>query len=78
VNFQYFKETDMLYIKLADGISTESEEVGPGIVVDYDNNNKVIGIEIEDASTYVDLSRLEVSSLPIMSLIMNQERPLKA
>ena len=78
MNFQYFKENDMLYIKLADGISIESEEIGPGIVVDYDNNNKVIGIEIEDASTYVDLSRLEVSSLPIMSLIMNQERPLKA
>ena len=78
MNFQYVKEADMLYFKLADGISTESEEVGPGIVVDYENNDKVIGIEIEDASTYVDLSRLEVSSLPIMSLIMNQERPLEA
>jgi len=58
--FQYYPDTDMLYVKLADGISTESEEVAPGIVLDFDEHNRVVGIEIEDASKFIDLSRLEL------------------
>ena len=38
--FQYYPDTDMLYIKLANGVSTESEEVAPGIVLDFDERNK--------------------------------------
>lgn len=72
--FEYFPETDMLYIKLKDGVSTESEEVAPNIVFDYDNTNHVIGIEIEDASLQMDLSKLEISSLPLVDLIMKQPR----
>jgi uncharacterized protein YuzE len=76
MNFQYFPETDVLYIKLADRVSTESEEVAPGIVLDYDDRNQVIGIEIEDASKSVDLNRLEVSAFPISNLILNKEAPV--
>jgi uncharacterized protein YuzE len=53
----------------------ESEEVAPGIVLDYDANNKVIGIEIEDASKFIDLSRLEVFALPISNLILSEKLP---
>ncbi len=70
--FQYYQDTDMLYIQLAAGISTESEEVAPGIVLDFDDDNRLIGIEIEDASTFIDLSRLEVSALPIVNLVLNE------
>jgi uncharacterized protein YuzE len=59
-------------------VSTESEEVAPGIVFDFDEHNRVIGIEIEDASMFIDLSRLEVSALPIAHLILNKEVPVKA
>jgi uncharacterized protein YuzE len=44
--FQFHPDTDMLYIKLGDGVSTESEEVAHGIVLDFDEENRVIGIEI--------------------------------
>lgn len=71
--FQYHPDTDMLYLKLADKISIESEEVAPGIVLDYDDQNQVIGIEIEDASRLVDLSRLEVSALPLANLTFSKE-----
>lgn len=71
--FQYHPETDMLYLKLADKISVESEEVAPGIVLDYDDQNQVIGIEIEDASRLVDLSRLEVSALPLANLTFSKD-----
>jgi uncharacterized protein YuzE len=76
--FQYYADTDMLYIKLADGISTESEEVAPGIVLDFNEHNRVIGIEIEDASTFIDLSRLEVSALPVANLVLSERIPVGA
>ena len=75
--FQYYRDTDMLYIELASGVSTESEEVAPGIVLDFDENNRLIGIEIEDAGTFIDLSRLEVLALPIADLILSNESPVK-
>lgn len=74
--FQYYPDIDMLYIQLATGVSTESEEVAPGIVLDFDERNQVIGIEIEDASTFIDLSRLEVSALPISNLILDKGVPV--
>lgn len=33
--FRYFPEADMLYIEFLNSISTESEEVAPGIVLDF-------------------------------------------
>jgi len=71
--FQYFSDNDMLYIKLVDAISTESEEVSPGIVLDFDEKNRVIGVEIEDASKYIDLSRLELKSLPVTNVIFSEK-----
>jgi len=53
MNFQYDKETDMLYIKLGCGASKESEEVSDGIVFDYNEDSRIIGIEIEDASKLI-------------------------
>ena len=72
---QYYPESDMLYIKLVDGISSESEEVVPGIVLDFDEHNQVIGIEIEDAGKMVDLSRLELQALPVSNLILSERIP---
>ena len=65
----------MLYIKLADGVSTESEEVASNVVLDFDKQNRVVGIEIEEASRLIDLSRLEVSALPIANLILSERIP---
>ena len=60
----------MLYIKLAGAISTESEEISPGVVLDFDQRSRLIGIEIEDASKLIDLSRLELRALPVVNLIL--------
>lgn len=76
--FQYYPDTDMLYIQLTTGVSTESEEVAPGIVLDFDERNQVIGIEIENASTFIDLSRLELSALPIANLVLSERVPVGA
>jgi len=78
MTFRYFPDTDMLYIELVSGVSTESEEVAPGIVLDFDEKNHVIGIEIEDAGTFIDLSKLEVSALPIVNLILSKDVPVES
>ncbi len=70
--FQYYSDTDMLYIELSRGVSVESEEVAPNIVLDFDENNQVIGIEIEDASQFIELSRLELTALPIADLVFSK------
>jgi len=76
--FQYYPDTDMLYIELTRKISTESEEVAPNIILDFDENNQVIGIEIESASQLMDLSRLELTALPIADLVLSKGIPVQA
>ena len=65
MKFHYYSETDSLYIDLADRTSTDSLEVSPGVVIDLDSEQRIVGIDIEDASKVVDLSCLEAEVLPI-------------
>ena len=76
--FEYYPKTDMLYIKLVEGVSAESEEVASGIVLDYDEHNRVIGIEIEDASKLIDLSKLELKALPVVDLVLSERAASEA
>ncbi|MCI2430876.1 DUF2283 domain-containing protein [Candidatus Acetothermia bacterium] len=69
--FRYDAETDMLYVELKNVPSVESDEIAPGIVFDFDATGQVIGIEIEDASKNVDLSKLEITALPFADLIVS-------
>lgn len=73
--FEYHPDSDMLYIKLSDAPSVESEEVSPGVVLDRDVRDRVVGIEIEAASTFVDLAHLEILALPIMDLRIRESHP---
>ena len=67
---EYEPDSDMMYVGLGEGVSTESQEVAPGIVLDFDANGRVLGIEIEDASKLIDLTRLDVSALPVAQVIL--------
>ena len=64
----YYQDTDSLYIELSDKPSSDSQEVKSGIVLDFDADGNLIGIDIDRASKRVDLSRLEAESLPLTSL----------
>ena len=75
--FDYYADTDMLHIRLADGISVESEEVAPGVVLDFDGDNRLLGVEVEDASKLIDLSRLELRALPIADLLFRERSPAR-
>lgn len=40
------QESDAVYFKLDDSAIFDSEEVKPGIILDFDERNQVVGIEI--------------------------------
>jgi uncharacterized protein YuzE len=42
----YDEEADALFIRLDDSRITESEEVKPGIVLDFNEESQVVGIEV--------------------------------
>lgn len=48
---RYDKETDILYIRLSDATISQSDEMKQGVILDYDVNEKLVGIEILNAST---------------------------
>jgi uncharacterized protein YuzE len=41
---------DAVYLNLTDRAITDSEEVADGIIVDYDAEGRIVGVEILDAS----------------------------
>ncbi|HMT10857.1 MAG: DUF2283 domain-containing protein [Ignavibacteria bacterium] len=47
---KYDAEVDIMRIQFNDKPVSESDEEKAGIILDYDENGKVIGIEILDAS----------------------------
>jgi uncharacterized protein YuzE len=44
------READALYLRLDDSPILESEEVSPGIVLDFNAENQVVGVEMLDLS----------------------------
>ncbi len=56
------KEADALYLRLDASAIAESEEVSPGVVLDYNASNEVVGVEIlhlSKRSSKLNLSALE-------------------
>ena len=48
---------DALYVKLGEGKVAESEAVQPGVILDFDESGKVVGVEI------LSVSKMENPSL---------------
>jgi len=72
MKFHYYPETDSLYIDLSEKVSVDSREVAPGVVLDFDDEGHLVGIDIDHASRIINLSRLEAEALPITSLSLTQ------
>lgn len=70
MKLHYYPETDSLYIDLSEKSSTDSKEIAPGVVLDFDGEGNLVGIDIDRASHVVNLSSLEASALPVSKLQM--------
>ena len=65
MKLRYYPETDSLYIELVDGAGVETREVVAGVNVDIGADGAVVGIDIDGASSKLDLATLETEGLPI-------------
>ena len=54
------RENDALYFRLDESSVVESEEVQPGIVLDFNAEDKVIGIEILNLSQRISVDQIKV------------------
>jgi len=66
----YYPDTDSLYINLSEATSVESREVAPGVVLDFDADGRLVGIDLDHASKFVDLTHLEAEALPVSSFAL--------
>lgn len=64
MKLNYYPETDSLYIDLSERSSSESREISEGVVLDYDSDGKLVGIDIDNASNKVELKKLILSQMP--------------
>jgi len=64
MKLNYYPETDSLYIDLSERTSVESREISEGVVLDYDADGNLVGIDIDNASAKVQLKELVLSNLP--------------
>ena len=64
MKLHYYPETDSLYIDLNGTPGSEAREIIEGIVVDFDEAGNVVGLDIEQASKKLDLSKVETIALP--------------
>ncbi len=57
------RENDALYLRLDESSIVESEEVQPGVILDFNAENQVVGIEILNLSARVTPEKLRVFQL---------------
>ena len=60
MNLKLDKENDALYFRLDKSTIVESEEVQPGVILDFNKAGQVVGIEILNLSVRVDSDQLNI------------------
>ncbi|MEW6616073.1 MAG: DUF2283 domain-containing protein [Thermodesulfobacteriota bacterium] len=64
MKLNYYPETDSLYIDLSSKPSMKSVEISEGIVLDYDKDGHITGIDIDNASHKIDLNEIILNKVP--------------
>jgi len=64
MKLNYYPETDSLYIDLSSKPSKESIEISEGIVIDYDEEGRIVGIDVDNASHKINLNEIILNKVP--------------
>jgi uncharacterized protein YuzE len=65
MKLHYYSETDSLYIEFANRPGVETREIAEGLVADLDAEGGIVGLDIDRASSKLDLTTLETFALPL-------------
>jgi uncharacterized protein YuzE len=68
MKLSYHKETNSLYIHLSNTPSVGSDEVANGVVLDFDSNGVLVGIDVQHASQKTDINSVSLLHLPLNDL----------
>ncbi|MCL0058367.1 DUF2283 domain-containing protein [Dehalococcoidia bacterium] len=69
---RYDEQVDILYIRIKETPYHESDEIREGIIMDYDKDRNIIGIEILDASGYLAPEELSTVEFDISRAIVQR------
>ena len=64
MKYFYDRKSDSLYLTLAERAYGDSVEAAPGVVLDFDKDGRLVGIDLERASKTVDVADLEMYEQP--------------
>ena len=64
MKLNYYPETDSLYIDLSSKPSKESVEISEGVVIDYDEDGHITGIDIDNATHKINLKEIVLNKVP--------------
>ncbi len=59
MELRYDAEADALHLRLGDTPIAQSDEVRPGLILDLDSDDKIVGIEVLNASQRVAPAAIE-------------------
>ena len=62
MRIRYSQEADALYIRLRENKITETDEISGDLIIDYDEEGHVVGIEILSASEITDTKQLVIQA----------------
>ena len=62
MNIRYSHEADALYIRFKETKIENTDELTGDIIIDYDKDGNIVGIEILDASQHVDVNNITMST----------------
>jgi len=69
MRIRYDEQSDALYIRLREEEYYESDEIQEGLILDYDHEGKLIGVEILDASDYLKSDELSTVRFDVDKVI---------
>ena len=74
MRFQYYPETDSLYVKMVEHSGVDSLEVAPGVVLDFDSAGALVGIEMDNLGFNANPTTLLGASRDLPEELSESER----
>ncbi|TLD40156.1 MAG: hypothetical protein JETT_3581 [Candidatus Jettenia ecosi] len=71
MKIEYSKEADAIYVYFKEDFVAKSKEIEDGIVIDFDEDGQLIGIEVLDVSqrfSLADIVNINIENLPVDSI----------
>ena len=65
MKIEFDPEVDALYIQLAEAEIEKTEEIKPGMILDYDANGNILGLEVLYVSKRASLPHKEIETLSV-------------